>query len=84
MQPIHELLNRIRWDKEFGKGSFEIGYADHIQQRIIRVPFQKMRFMEGDRFSFQVEDSEGETLTIPFHRVREVYKNGYRIWYRSF
>jgi len=84
MQPIHELLNRIRWDMEFGKGSFEIGYEDHIQQRIIRVPFHKIRFMEGDRFSFQVEDSKGEMLTIPLHRVRAVYKDGYRIWYRSF
>ncbi|MBW1963074.1 MAG: DUF504 domain-containing protein, partial [Deltaproteobacteria bacterium] len=25
MIPVHELLNRIRWDKDFGKGSFEIG-----------------------------------------------------------
>ena len=28
MIPIHELLNRIRWDAEFAKGTFELGYYD--------------------------------------------------------
>jgi uncharacterized protein (UPF0248 family) len=83
MMPVHELLNRIRWDKEFGKGEFEVGYSDHIEQKIIRIPFRKIRFVEGDHFSFQVDDAEGEMHTIPFHRVREVYKDGHLIWQRS-
>jgi hypothetical protein len=29
--PIHELLARIRWDPEFGRGRFEIGYLDHTR-----------------------------------------------------
>jgi hypothetical protein len=28
MTPIHDLLSRIRHDKEFGRGRFEIGYWD--------------------------------------------------------
>ena len=28
MQPIHELLHRIKWDLEFGKGEFALGYDD--------------------------------------------------------
>jgi len=28
MISIHELLNRIRWDPEFAKGNFELGYYD--------------------------------------------------------
>jgi hypothetical protein len=28
MIPIHELLNRIRWDSELAKGNFELGYYD--------------------------------------------------------
>ena len=28
MQPIHELLARIRHDRAFGRGQFEIGYFD--------------------------------------------------------
>jgi hypothetical protein len=28
MAPIHELLDRIGWDKEFDSGRFEIGSLD--------------------------------------------------------
>lgn len=82
MVPIQELLNRIRWDKEFGKGFFEIGYCDRVERRIIRIPLQEIHFRKGNRFSFQLETFEGEVQSIPFHRVREVYKNGSRIWRR--
>jgi len=83
MLPIHHLLNRIRWDREFGKGSFEIGYFDHIEQKIIRIPFRALHFEEGSHFFFEVENEEGELLQIPFHRVREVHKDGELIWNRS-
>jgi uncharacterized protein (UPF0248 family) len=82
MMPIEELLNRIRWDKEFGKGDFKIGYEDHIEQKVIRVRFQNIRFKEGNHISFQVENAEGKVQTIPFHGVREVYKDGSLIWHR--
>ncbi len=42
MIPIHELLNRICWDREFGKGIFEIGYYDRMEQKNIRVSFEKV------------------------------------------
>ena len=38
MITIHELLNRIRWDREYGRGDFAIGYFDHIEQRMVVVP----------------------------------------------
>ncbi|MFN6960799.1 MAG: DUF504 domain-containing protein, partial [Rhodocyclaceae bacterium] len=37
MQPIHELLSRIRWDAEFGQGEFVIGYWDRVDRRLHRV-----------------------------------------------
>lgn len=82
MIPIQELLNRIRWDREFGKGHFEIGYDDHVGQKIIRIPFKEMIFGEGNHFSFRLQTAEGEVITIPFHRIREVYKDGHLIWHR--
>jgi uncharacterized protein (UPF0248 family) len=82
MIPIQKLLNRIRWDKEFGKGSFEIGYEDRLEQRIVRVSFRKVRFREEDPLSFQVTDEEGVARTIPFHRIREVFRDGTLIWQR--
>jgi len=82
MKPLQELLSRIRWDKEFGKGRFEIGYDDHLEKRIVRIPFEEIAFEEGTHFSFQIRNPGGEVVTIPYHRVREVYKDGNLIWHR--
>ena len=48
MTPIHELLSRIRWDKEFGQGRFEIGYFDRHQGAVVRVALQEVAFPEED------------------------------------
>ncbi len=83
MIPIHELLNKIRWDSEFGKGIFEIGYYDRMEREIIRVSFEKVHLEKGNHATFQLMDLNEELQTIPFHRVREVYKDGDLIWSRS-
>jgi len=36
---------------------------------------------KGNHFSFTI-CIDGEVLTIPFHRIREVRKNGETIWKR--
>jgi len=53
MIPIHELLNRIRWDQEFAKGEFVLGYYDHVEDRIINVPLQEIHIDSSDHFSFR-------------------------------
>lgn len=50
MIPIHELLNRIRWDGAYAQGDFVIGYYDRAEQKIIRVPLQQIHFTPGDHF----------------------------------
>ncbi len=82
MIPIQDLLYRILWDKEFGKGDFQIGYYDRIKDEIIIVPFTQIQFTAGDHFSFQVYDS-AEIISIPLHRVRLVKKDGHVIWRRT-
>ena len=82
MTPIHQLLSRIRWDKEFGQGSFEIGFFDRCEGVVHRVALQEVMFPENDRHTFQFVDEAGESRRIPFHRIREVYKNGQLIWQR--
>jgi uncharacterized protein (UPF0248 family) len=82
MIPIHELLNRIRWDTEFARGDFELGYFDRVERRVIVVPFREVDFTPDDPQVFRVVDAEGQIHRVPFHRVREVYKNGQRIWHR--
>jgi uncharacterized protein (UPF0248 family) len=81
MQPIHELLGR-RWDPEFGVGHFELGYHDRVENRIVRVPRHDVVFPEEDSRVFELIDDEGQSIRIPFHRVREVFKDGVVIWQR--
>ena len=82
MQPIHELLSRIRWDPEFARGTFELTYVDHQVDQLIRVGLDEARFENGNHFSFQLLAADGVYRDIPFHRVRGVYKNGALIWER--
>jgi uncharacterized protein (UPF0248 family) len=82
MIPIHELLNRMRWDPEFARGNFELGYYDRVEGRVILVPFKEVVFSPGDARAFRLVDAEGQTHRVPFHRVREVYKDAQRIWHR--
>ncbi len=82
MTPIHELLNRIRWDKEFGSGQFEIGYLDRHEGTIQRVRLEDIVFPEGERHVFELADGTGQVRRIPLHRVREVWRDGEVIWRR--
>jgi len=83
MITIRELLSRIRWDREYGRGEFTVGYYDRLVGQIILVPLVQVRFDPDDRFSFQLRDAAGEPLAIPLHRVCEVYRNGELIWRRA-
>lgn len=83
MIPIDELLNRIRWDPEYGQGEFAIGYYDRLEERIIVVPFGAVCFAPDDHFAIQVADALGQTRSVPLHRVCEVHRNGECIWRRE-
>ena len=83
MIPIQDLLNRIRWDKGFAQGEFSIGYYDRILDEIITVPLKMVDVTHGDHyFAFRFFDDEGEEHSVPFHRIREVRKDGELIWQR--
>ena len=82
MTPLRDLLNRIRWDTEFRRGHFEIGYYDRHEAVVHRVALQAVSFPEGERRTFEVVDEAGLVRRIPLHRVREVLKDGHVIWRR--
>jgi uncharacterized protein (UPF0248 family) len=82
MIPIHELLSRIRWDKSFGQGQFELGYYDRVEGVIHQVKLQAVTFPQDERHTFEIVDESGQVRRIPFHRVREVVKDGQVIWQR--
>ena len=59
MTPIHELLARIRHDREFGSGRFEIGYFDRCEGTVHRVAFMEIRFPADARRVFELWTSPG-------------------------
>jgi len=83
MMPIRELLNKIRWDAEFGRADFRIGYYDRVEDRIITVSLREIVFPEDDHAVFELTDDEGRLYSIPLHRVKAVYRNGALIWHRE-
>ncbi|RPI44329.1 MAG: DUF504 domain-containing protein [Betaproteobacteria bacterium] len=82
MTPIHELLARIRWDPAFGRGRFEIAYLDHLQQALVRVPFERIEIRPPHQFGFETTSDDGTPYFVPYHRVREVWRDGVLIWSR--
>lgn len=83
MTPLHELLSRIRWDPEFGRGDFVLGYWDRVLRRIVRVPMRDVSIDPHDHFGFRVLDEDGVVHDVPFHRVRQVLRDGAVIWSRG-
>ena len=83
MITIRVLLDRIRWDREFGRGEFALGYYDRLEGRIIVVPFAALHFDPDDHFSFQLTSASGTVHTIPLHRVCAVYRDGECLWQRA-
>lgn len=82
MIPIHELLARIHWDPEFGKGKFELAYEDKVEHQLKRVPFERIVIEPGQHFTFEAEEDDSTLHTVPFHRVRKVWRDGALIWER--
>jgi uncharacterized protein (UPF0248 family) len=83
MIPIQELLARIRWDPEFGRARVVIAYLDHKQDALVRVPFERIHMPEDHRFGFEAVEDDGTRHSVPYHRVREVWKDGALIWARG-
>jgi uncharacterized protein (UPF0248 family) len=82
VQPLQELFHRIRWDAEFGRASFAIGYWDRVAQAEQVVPFSAVTFDPDRPGMFSMQDEDGIVRHIPLHRVRTVYRDGVVVWRR--
>lgn len=80
MQPLEQLLDRIKWDAEFGNAAFALGYYDRVLRRELLAPLASVSTTGDGSFTF--EDETGTVRTIPLHRVRAVYRDGVTIWRR--
>lgn len=83
MQPVQDILNRIRWDEHWAADEFKIGYYDRVEDRLIVVEFSEIHFPKGDHFTFEVIDIDGELHSVPYHRVKAIFRNGDLIWHRE-
>jgi uncharacterized protein (UPF0248 family) len=81
--PLHELLARIRWDPEFGRARFELGYYDRQRKALVRLPLERISTSPQDRFAFQAVEDDGSVHSVPYHRVRRVWREGELIWSRA-
>lgn len=82
MIPIHELLARIRWDAGFAQGRFVIGYWDRVAGRVQHADLREIAWDADNPSFFDLLDEDGVEHAIPFHRVREVWRDGALIWQR--
>ena len=79
MQPIQNLLNKIKWDKRENPEEYSIFYYDRILKELIEIPYEEIKRVEG---TFMVLDNEDES-NVPFHRVKKVTRDGYVVWQRE-
>ena len=82
MQPIEDLLHRINWDVEYGKGEFALGYYDRVSREETIVPLASVHLDSQRPSTFSFHDENGIVHHVPLHRVRTVYKDGAVIWQR--
>jgi uncharacterized protein (UPF0248 family) len=80
--PIHALLARVRWDPQYGRGQWEIGYLDRTRPGLVRIPLEDVMMRADIGFAFEVVDEEGVSRSIPYHRVRMVWRDGKLVWSR--
>lgn len=59
MVPLHELLSRIHWDPEFGRGEFKLDYYGRMSGELVYVPLSEVRQEAGSHLNFGVTDKEG-------------------------
>ncbi len=83
MTPIHELLARIRWDSDFGRGQFMLGYLDHDSDELRYVPFKDAQPDPDNASMLDLIGECGELLSLPLHRIYQVLRNGESVWQRE-
>lgn len=79
MQPIKDLLNKIKWDENLDEKDFVVYYLDNVTKKLEPIRFVDIKKIEG---SFIVIEKDNEETFIPMHRIHEVRKKGEVVWKR--
>lgn len=76
MNTSRDILNRIKWDPDYGSGAFELSYYDRVMDKVLGTPFSTgdLEEVEADRVCFTNESSE--LIELPHHRLRTIRRDG--------
>jgi uncharacterized protein (UPF0248 family) len=80
MQPIQDLINKIKWDENEDPSEYVIGYEDRVLKKVIEIKYSDIKRIEDN---FMVLDRDNEEVMIPLHRVRIVRKKDLVVWKRG-
>ncbi len=82
MQPIQELLARLRWDSRFAGRRVVLAYWDRVARALVRANLREMQRDAVNPSLLDFVDADGVAHSVPLHRIREVWCDGESIWRR--
>jgi len=77
MQPIKDLINKIKWDKRENPEDYTLIYIDLGGKK--ELLYTDIKRLEGN---FMIIERNNEEIEIPLHRIREVKKKEKVVWKR--
>ncbi|MBW2966004.1 DUF504 domain-containing protein [Candidatus Woesearchaeota archaeon] len=77
MQPIKDLINKIKWDKRESPKDYSLIYIDLGKKK--ELAYTEIKRLEGN---FMIIERNNEEVEIPLHRIKEVKKKNKIIWKR--
>jgi len=54
-----------------------------IRKTLVRLPLERIRLSAQDRFGFEAMEEDGSAHSVPYHRVRAVWRDGELVWSRE-
>ena len=75
MEPIQNILNRIKWDSALNPCDYSIHYYDRNQDKLVEESCSNL--LDND------SSEDKELRVIPFHRIRRVSYKGKVFWERA-
>ncbi len=79
MIPIHDLLNKIKWDKRENPGDYVLYYYDRVEKKLKPLKYKDILKIEGGFLMVTLNNKE---TNIPLHRIRKVENKGKVVWER--
>ena len=81
MRPIHEFINKIKWDKRENPDDYSLFYIDRLSNGLKKIKFNDISGIE-DKF-LVCKGNSGIETKIPLHRIRIVKKGDEVVWIRN-